>query len=291
MPWLITQSEMEDMIPTGNPQALVDAAAAQIYSHGFDALTFLGEFRETRNMFKNILLGTVKAIKKTPSKHLAALMKSKPLSENVRKGTSLASNLLLEARYGWRPLMYDYQDFNKALANLSLERKRFSQRAGLSQSEVSQETGYTNSGAAYHHWTSTTEWLTSLRGSVVADIDPPQFAFNPFKTGWELVTLSFVLDWFVNVGAAIDAISFLLLSRHHTAAYGYSIRATRSGTITSSNPVAGYTAGECQVYNYSDATMVQRFPCSVSGIPHINVRLNDLKVADLLALVRQRILR
>lgn len=248
----------------------VQQAAAKIYSRGHDTLTFIAELKKTREMFQNV------------SKKLLSL----------RDGLSLkrASDLWLEARYGWRTLVYDLEDLHQALSELGETRKRYSERTGQTLSEADSYVVVSDNGVNVITDTYSTSLTISVRGSVVADISPPTFQFDPVQTAWELTRLSFVVDWLINVGQSISAIEFLIFNTSYSAAGGYSatkeISVSRVLSTSPSNLISTYSgAGTSKAKKIWTA----RVPTSVSYLPLIKLRLDEFKVLDLLALLRQAI--
>jgi len=245
----------------------VQAVAAKIYSNGWDALTFTAELTKTVAMFRGFV-GRV-----------------------IRQASSpkgLAS-LWLEGRYGWRTLAYDLIDIDKAIRNLDDGRKRYRDRVGGNTSQYLTTT-HTN-GAAWGTLTCTAHINRKIgvRGTIVADIEPPRFGFNPVTTAWELITLSFVIDWIVNVGQFLEAMSFLALSRAYVAAGGIMIE--DDITQTSSFAKAGNVSpGYWSLQTHAKATFIRRIPSAVDPIPLPKLRIGALKVGDLVALLVQKVL-
>lgn len=245
----------------------VQRAASQIYSSGWDALTFLAEYRETYNMFRNLGFNLIRAYKRGTR-------------------TKEWDNKWLETRYGFRTLIYDIQDLMEALSNLGESMERFKERQGLthnwSEPLVSE---VTDVGYGILTRETTVDWTLSVRGSVVADIRPPTFGFNPLTTGWEVVKLSFVLDWFVNIGQALEATSFLALATGYTAAGGHYVeRSARTQWFT--EPAPGWTATSSRT-SFRNEVLSLREPSKISILPHLDVRLNVDKVRDILSLLNQ----
>lgn len=113
--------------------------------------------------------------------------------------------------------------------------------------------------------------------------------FNPLQTGWELIPFSFVLDWVLNVGKTISAIALLNCSVAHTAALGYSITVNRFVRYYQSSYSSNYRSGLFECLGSAEANLTVRCPCSVPHIPRFNLRLSQVRLIDLIALIAQRI--
>lgn len=276
--WLITKQECKDLLAEFDAEPYVQAAAAKIYSDGYDALTFLAELKDTVRMFRGIVPQIIKHI---------TWKRPKSLRKNISVATRDVSNAWMEGRYGWRTLLYDVEDLNKALCELgAAKRKRWKESVGnTSETQAITSTVSSESQCTYERVV-TTNWSIGQRGTVVADIIPPAIQFNPVVTAWELTKLSFVVDWVVDVGQFLESMSFLALASDYTAATGYYVRGVR--TLTASvpswnSPFTGIRTleGKCE------AEYRLRTPASVSKLPHIGLNLSWLKVGDLMALLRQ----
>jgi hypothetical protein len=252
--------------------AQVQKAASSIYSQGHDSLTFVAELTKTIAMFKHARESLIKLITQTS------------------KGKTLAQSWL-EFRYGWRTLYYDMVDITGALANLADERTRFSERAGNSSTSSSASTvsfGTPGVSDLSMSFGITETKKISLRGSVTADIDPPTFQFNPAITASELVRFSFIIDWFINVGLWLEAMSFLTFTTNYSASGGVRIDISRSCDVTSVTFGSGQSGtaimGSVMVASYSI-----RNPTSVPIVPLVNIRVDVPKFIDLWALTSGKI--
>jgi hypothetical protein len=264
-PWVTSQAALQNDLNQYDTDYYVQAAAAKIATSGWDALTFVAEFSKTIAMFRGFGARVIK----------------------LSKAGRLES-LWLEGRYGWRTLVYDMIDIDKAIRNLDEGRKRFFERVGGNTHKVSSRVD--NYGTdVYGTWICTTTYTDTigLRGSVCADIEPPRLGFNPISTAWELMRLSFVIDWFLNVGQFLDSLAFLALEREYTAAGGKVI--VRKYSQTSSVSWVAGCYGTWASDSEGEATLINRIPASVSTIPLTKVRLNSYKVLDLVALVVQAV--
>lgn len=263
-PWYIDQQYLQNILNQYDARYFVQAAAAKIATSGWDTLTFSAELAKTVAMFRGF------------TSRLISLAKAGKLE-----------SLWLEGRYGWRTLIYDLKDIDKAIRNLNEGRKRFFDRVGTTISKI--ETRNDPQTAVYGNFNCLTTYTHTigLRGSVAADIEPPRFQLNPLSTAWELTRLSFVVDWVVNVGQFLDSLSFLALQREYTAASGMMIKTDYKQT-SSVNWAAG-SSGQWFIESEGHAQLVVRIPASVSTIPLTELRLNEFKVLDLVALFIQMI--
>lgn len=264
----------------------VQAAAARLAAGSFDALTFLSELQKTITMFTNLGAKLLRMMN-DPKVEWRRIVRS--WSDKDKPGKA-AADQWLEERYGWRTLMYDIEDFNDALKNLQSERNRRKERVGFRN--VFTETSVTTASDARRDITRTAlhEFEVSLRGNVVADIEPIRFQFNPLTTGWELIRFSFVIDWFLSVGAALGALSFLVLNSNYTAAGGIQIvDHCLFSQVTTAKAGHYFTLANGSVD--STSTFVRRTPCQVTTLPQFRLRLDVSKVVDLVALVVQAISR
>lgn len=241
----------------------VQQSAATIYAKGHDTLTFLAEVHKINALFKGAV-GT-----------LVKLMRGKSLAQ-----------AWLEYRYGWRILYYDMVEISETLANLSVKRKRFAERSGTSH-HISEDIGSTVVTGGGHTliFSGTNHIQISLRGSVVADIEPPKFQFNPVLTTWELITFSFVVDWFIGIGQWLESLSFMATQSKYVAAGGVYITSSSSTLLESMTSVDvndSGTTGESACK--SEITI--RTPTTVNiSNPFWRVNLDAFKVLDLISLI------
>lgn len=243
----------------------VQAAAAKIYSTGWDSLTFAAEFTKTVSMFRNFVYN---------------------LTRNVKQ--LRPEQVWLEGRYGWRVLFYDMKDIEQAIQNINDKRHRWRESIGTNLEESESNSKIQGFGAAGSvEWQFTDTYKIGLRGTVVADIEPPKLAFNPITTGWELITFSFVIDWVVNVGQFLESVSFLALSEKHYAASGHNVIINREVTGCTVTEDADWSISirGFDISGYREVTW--RTPTTVSINPLTRLRLNELKIVDLTALITQ----
>lgn len=266
--WKLYKYDLEPHIPDGI-EKYVQESAAKVYGQGFDALTNIAELASVKRMFSSA------------ARSIASL-------EFPRNWRSL-TNKYLEYRYGWRILMKDILDLNEAIANLEDARVRHSQRSGDQWSFIEESEWVDELYLSNIRKKITDRFTVSVRGSVIADIAVPQFQFNPLQTAWEIIPYSFVVDWLLSVGSALQAISFMAYVRQYQASTGYRITCQRSflSEVDKWN-FEGYSGYNSQ-QGTCTAELSVRTPCSIPFTPRFSVKMNAWKVADLLALILQRI--
>jgi hypothetical protein len=252
----------------------VQEAAARISSEGYDALTALAEFSEIPRMF----LQAGKTLLKLPFRKKWRLLKLK--------------DEWLSGRYGWRTFFYDLVQIEETITKWNeQQRTRHSSRCGNTYTNT--YTSVTTSEKAHYTLSHTTVDTveTSLRGSVTADIEVPKLQINPIATAWELIPLSFVVDWFVSVGKAIAAASFVWNQHDYAASSGLKLKVEREYSVQIQSVRPSFVSGNQEQNAFSTASIVLRSPCAVPLAPHLKLNINAYKILDLLALVVQRIRR
>lgn len=256
-----------DLVDPYDLQYFVQKAAAGIYSSGWDAATFLAEIGQLRRMLTGVG------------------RKLDDLSRGQSPGKLL--DLWLEGRYGWRTLLYDIQDLAEVLSRANERRSRYRETKGFTDSGFYSDSVNTGTNPTINI-SNSISWTINMRGTVVADIDVPDFQFNPITTAWEVTRLSFVVDWLLNVGQALEAASFLLMAKSHKACGGVKIDFVLEGNTSL---VTKGTLTSCTSTGTWEGTgsYVERVPMSVSALPRIKLRLNEYKIIDLIALIAQRL--
>lgn len=246
----------------------IQSAAAAIQSRGWDVLTFASELPK--------LISQVRGIAK------------KFVNMSAGHTSERLMQLWMEGRYGWRTLAYDIKDLSEAITEYDAKRTIYSERRGTSYGESwdSSSSFTTNEGTIEQTWVFTQN--NSIRGSVAARITPPKFEVNPLKTAWELTRLSWMLDWVLDVGTAIDAFNFTRCAVEQTASYGIHRTFTGSLSVTKVTPVSGRSltasySGTCEIQT------TKRVPSSIPSLPQLTGRnLSPEMSIDLLALMRSR---
>lgn len=270
--WHLDRNHLAQHIPDFSNE--VSAAAAKIYDTGHDTLTFLSELHKVRDMISRM------------GESIARLATGRKVDPSFFS----VPGKWLEYRYGWRTLIFDLEELNETLGNLHEERKRFKERSGTSFTKLEAEgpTVIETSAVARHERTYIDHIEVGVRGSIVADIEPPQFKFNPITTAWELIPFSFIIDWVINIGTYISSLSFLASTQKYYAAGGYQITMHRKTidewvyTEPSTQDGTYIAFGECT------ATLTERVPTTVSLTPPTKLKFDGYKLLDIVAILIQR---
>lgn len=262
---------------------LTQLAAHRVYTRGWDIGTFLAELHKTAQL----LVSAARTMVSLYSEFWYKFSKAIYDARQDKLPDQMISQLFqrwLEGRYGWRLLCKDIEDIAYTLLTLDTkfhERQKWVEEVNLTWEEdlsYSEETA--NDKRIYSDIRSIN---ASVRGLLVADFIPAKISVNPFVTGWEVIPYSFVVDWFLGVGQAISALSFLIVSDQYTAAWAYKYNCTRTGVLThipkGTNVYDAYQTVD-QTYE-----VISRNPCTVPTIPAFSNRFDLPKFIDLAGLL------
>lgn len=279
----IDVESLEDVANT-QAHANVDMSEAQ-------ALMIAAEGRKTVESLMDISTRAVRLFriynKITRLKGLSRREK-KYLKENLTP--KAIADRYMEVRYSLRPLLYDAASIVKALQPAK-HYDRFTFRGYASDTQTAGATGteraLSSTNTRIRPRTVTTRTV-EVRAGVLTAIDFDSqlnvWGFDqPIETLWEVIPLSFVADWFFNIGQTIAA---------HTPEVG--TRELASWTVTKDTSVTTVEPDTIRPY-YSGST-VEISNCKVSStsksvvrkvnpplalVPRLTVRLNALKLLDL----------
>lgn len=216
-------SELEGLLDAPYDSGLITKAVAEANSGTFDLLTELGELKETVGFIMGLLKSiiklyikarrAVKQLPKQPGKSLATI------------ADEIAS-VWMQFRYAVMPITYSVDDALATIADITGEYQSF--RSGASEK---------------HKFTLSDGWSCSADLEIIdrvfikyrmdLDVALAKMKTNPFATAWELVPLSFVIDWVLNIGDLLSALS--TPSEVVDSGFQYS-RQIRQTTVVLSHP-------------------------------------------------------
>lgn len=256
-------------------QAIADAKA-----ESFDALTFAAELGSSSKMI---------ALRINQVFNLAHKAGRKALRENgVHKQSVAFHNYWLELRYGWGPLVSDINGIMRSLHERPYVRNEG--RASVTEDlSASSSPKVTSLAAVKYTGTWSRTGTRTYRGFALSTGrfgHSPEF--RPFQTAWELVPFSFVVDWFLDVGSAIQAAtpipgvdiraSGYSVKEEYELSYDLSVSAQPGYTVTATPGKDRYTE---KYYSRTPSGAV---------IPRFYPNLSTPKLVDIGALVLQRAL-
>lgn len=174
---------------------LVTSAAAELNESAYDLLTELGELPETVNMIYDALKKIITYYLEVKNK-VNVLKRSKRSNEPISLLDDIAS-LWMGYRYGIMPIVYSIND---ALDYLEMKGTLFrTVRQGQNHSVSLEIPGWTFPDLQVREriWAKGRFQASSGNG----------LGMNPVTTAWELIPLSFIIDWVFNVGDLLSALS------------------------------------------------------------------------------------
>nr|UJQ85383.1 MAG: hypothetical protein 1 [Leviviridae sp.] len=237
------------------------------------------------------LFDLVKAIKtgrfdKLSPKTFSRWKKDGPISTS----SNVFLDAWLEARYAWRPLILDIQEFSKYLASPSGLTPRRTFRS-FDQVLDDQAIDRTFSSDGYScRFTGNLSVISSVRAGCLTEIDLGLATyrdlgfFNPAGVLWETIPYSFVVDWFVNVKG------FLASTNPNSGIKILSSWATQHSELSfTGNVLVTDLSNSVQKnipFEYSSELKVRNVDTSPSYI-NLDVNLDIYKLVDAVALLRR----
>lgn len=203
----------------------------------------------------------------------------------------------LETRYGWAPLVYDVQGHLAAYEKLHDDvSPRLTARGRHTQTWTTEsEIVYPSSGGPTEPWTfqKKIQWEVVCRAYVLYTQDLKFESLNAFGftqmplSLWELVPLSFVVDWFLRVGDWLQAVTpkagVSILAEGSTI----SIKADGIRRLESETPNANWVSSG--LIGWTDEAQLEHKRRNV-GIPSlfyppVDIKLNPKRLMDALGLL------
>jgi hypothetical protein len=193
---------------------------------------------ETSETGKLLRLAKIAKVLRRPVKEVLSLARSfhkdvhkyrnLPRHSKTMTTISAASNVWMEYRYGWRPLVYEIASYRDLLIegvksyDESVHRVAATQRTPekfssgsqtLSQRAYSTNGNWTDVMVNFEYrwkWSDKYTTIIYFRASALSDVEKYRVALGLTMgdlpgIAWELVPLSFVADWFVDTGLWLSA--------------------------------------------------------------------------------------
>lgn len=284
-------------------KALVTKLRAKVKGEVWSLGTFLAELPETMSYFEdtlNTLVRTYRAVKRGDMREVRRMRKLRVTKRPPVSQKSLqvkVSGKWLEWRYAISPLMHDFDGALKALYDRSNVVRPALKRVVVGSTSLYQEDGiYAYAGNVPLRSVKTGRGR--IRIGLYYSVTPNVQAFkrlgllNPVATLWEVVPLSFVLDWFIPVGtylASLDAMAGVSVWTSWESLQANTEYTYLSGAYSYVHP----TEPVWSVTTYSQATASNRYytrsvsPSLAMSLPTFTLSLSANRILDALSLSRQ----
>lgn len=201
----------------GLTQAGVNSKFYKELSSDFKALTTLGELRESVALIR----GSALRLRGLVDKNYRAAWTKRAAARSVSDWRRVASDLWLEYAFGWKPLISDigagYKAFNKHCDGsknktiaVTYRNSSSSPQSLIATQPVIGSSAMTSQVYMTTRYDCSCSYKVGYTYNVSSDAAHRQFSFGVspsdlIVTGWELLPWSFLVDYFVNVGAILDA--------------------------------------------------------------------------------------
>lgn len=184
------------------------SSAVASFKGGYDLLTELAESREAIKFFGDSAKGFIgimdRLFEDEPSlrKAVKGRYNAQRLLRSADRGLRALGSKWMAYRYAIMPLFYSFRDVKELIANEGLLFKTYRAKEEFKLEASSMPSGHnsgiflTRSGRVDVKSTVKAGYSKEGLQSFVAN----QVQFNPLATAYELIPLSFVFDWIVNMG-------------------------------------------------------------------------------------------
>lgn len=191
--WTEIQKHLDEAWDKG----LITSLVAESNAGAIDLYTSLAEAKETVSWIFSLLRDAISQYRRT-RRHITSLMRGKRTTENAAGLQSEVNNRWLEYRYAVTPLAYQIEDALQYLQSFFTPYQTF------------------RDGRAKTINIETTDWVSTpfkvvdrcfVKHKYRAGVWDHNLGTSLAVTAWETIPLSFVIDWFLNIGDLLSALS------------------------------------------------------------------------------------
>lgn len=265
--YLEHSEQVDEAISTTQQEAYANALST------YDLLTELAEGKETLSFLLGKVSGASEALRKFASTDEETYRRArgstaKQLLKSSDKALRRLGSRWMEYRYAIMPLVYSIKDVNELLGKRDMVYKTERSKRTINHNYTRDEASpvpsdvFTYIRCDLETIVSSTVKLGYDHGALQRVLS--QTSFNPFKTAWELIPYSFVVDWFLNVGDVITSQTSINLSSQTVCCTSVKRRETRERWLYDKSidvSTANRTANPCrsaQSFNYVHTRNVEQ---------------------------------
>jgi hypothetical protein len=291
--WLLT-------LPPWNDNAIndvVNQALAAARASTYDALTEMAEVQKTISYFRTAVGQLNGVIRSVVQRVLSDAKRRNFISWRARLAWLIDqfSKRWLEYRYAIMPVLYSLEDQIEVL-RVGFDRyPDIRGRGYISESINASDTLSTQLNAtATLNTTQILQGTYTYRGSAFGYIRSQwnkEVGFDPVITGYEILKFSFVLDWLIDIGSWLQAISPF---SNGVAIYGSCASVKEEYTLEQHNQHVWSGTISGRTHSGNSGTSVQKYSVKRytrfahgSNFPGFNPSVNAKRVTDLVSLVAQ----
>ena len=203
---------------------LVTEVLAKANSGTYDLLTEIAELPETLKYIISLLrdfASAYKAVRKREVEVKKLFANKKQTSRTARELADALASVWLQFRYAISPLQYSIEDIISTLEAYKRVFAKYKERV-VTEAVVTAPDGFkvVNNSLVL---TNRCIIKRSFSPEDIVDALLSVLKLNPLATAYELIPLSFVLDWFVNIGDYITAMTGTVKYSEQAACYSWKL--------------------------------------------------------------------
>jgi hypothetical protein len=283
----------------------IASAWANVDESEIQLLASLGEFPETLRWIASIYrrsLTVIRLYNRKRSFLKAVYFAARKTSK--REYANLGSELWLEYRYAFRPLVFEMKQAVEALHSIISKNDRHTGR-GYKFCESTNFSNYENSESndrVFVQFDRTectwTQYCAGVLYRIENDLSNALTVWGidqPLESAWELIPFSFIIDWFINIGDLLSAwtdntgltpLGSWIVERHTYTVKDVATQATRVVAPTGYTNVGDPYLTANGSYNFIGTYARRVINPPRSFIPSIKMNLDMAKILDLTTIIR-----